>query len=399
MPTADFRGWAGRSHGWRYIAERVDGTGTSGTFLVNELPLHDVSLTQVLAGPTQITGVLERNWQSMVGTDGYPIFGPWNTMIHAEADGEIRGSAIFIGAGFSENKMSIDCSGFTTVLQGIQFPGQIQFSEVDPLDIIRYIWAVVQTDPQTNLSVFLDPYTTTDRRVGGLPVAEATTGTTSVDAGSTTENTVTADEKPFALNWYDTPNCGDVVDKLCADNLIEYRERTQWNSSHTAIGRYLDFGYPSMGARRTNLRFVGGENIQVKVEPQMDGEEFANHVTVLGAGEGSAMVQGTARINDGRIRRQIVVDDKSITDTAHANRAAQLELARRGQLLSIDQVIVRNTPSMAPFGSFQVGDEIRIQTETEWMPIDWWCRVTSMTISPEEPDLMALTVFRSDWVV
>jgi hypothetical protein len=71
-------------------------------------------------------------------------------------------------------------------------------------------------------------------------------------------------------------------------------------------------------------------------------------------------------------------------------------LARRQQITQIDNVIVKNT-NIAPFGSFDVGDEIRVQGTTDWMGVDVWCRILSMTINPDESDMFGLSIMRTDW--
>lgn len=398
MPTsADYRDWAGRSYGWRYLAQRIDGSGTPGIWLDNELPLSDVTITDVLSGPPQMTATIDPVFARELGLDKTPILGEWATAIYAESDGQIRAGCLLAGSGFQGPKWSLDCTGFTTVPKDMQYPESIQFTEVDPVDIARHIWSKIQAQQGSNMGMAIDAVTRTPIRVG-KPVPPPTTGTADT-SGSSTADVSTADEKPYELNWWSTHDLGGEIDKLAASTPFEYHERHAWSFDRTTVNHFLDFGYPSIGARRANLRFVLGENVQTIPNPDRDGTDFSNHVVVLGAGEGSEMVRGEARVNDGRVRRMVILDDKSLTDQNSAVSAARLELARRQQLLQINELVVRNTP-MAPLGSFGVGDEIRIQASTDWIAnIDLWCRVTSMTINPQKPDLMALTVMRSDWVV
>lgn len=403
MPgAADFRGWAGRSHGWRYLAQRIDGTGTPGVFLDNELPLSAVRLTDVLSGPPQLTAtitpVVARELGINPTMDEPTILREKGTLIHAEADGVIRGSFLLMGAGFSGPTLSLDASGVTTVAKGLGYPGAVQFVEVDPLDIVRHIWVTIQADPDSNIRLAVDASTRTGLKVGKNPEpppAATATGTAS-QSSATPQTSQTEDEKPVELNWWSTHDLGGEIDKLCADHSIEYRERHAWNADRTDVLHYLDFGYPSLGYRR-DLRFVLGENVQRMPDLDRDGDEFANHVLVLGAGEGSEMVRGEARRRDGRVRTMAVVDDKSITDPAIAVRVARLELARRQQLTQIASVVVRHT-SMAPIGSFGVGDEIRVQGMTDWSAFDVWARILKMTIDPDVPDAMVVDLERTDWV-
>lgn len=401
MPgSADYRGWAGRSYGWRYLAQRIDGTGAPGVFLDNEVPLSNVKITDVLSGPPQLTATIEPVVARELGIntmDEPTILRERGTLIHAEADGQIRGSFLLMGSGLNGPTMSLDSSGVTTVAKGMSYPGSIQFVEADPLDIVRHIWVTIQSDPDSDINLAVDISTQTPVRVGKNPAPPPTTTGTASESSATPQTSQTADEKPYELNWWSTHDLGGEIDKLCADNGIEYYERHAWNEDKTDVLHYLDFGYPSIGVRR-NLRFVVGENIHVMPDLSRDGDEFANHVLVLGAGEGSEMIRGEARRRDGRVRTMAVVDDKSITDPATAARVARLELARRQQLTQISSVVVRNTP-MAPIGSILVGDEISVAGMVDWSPFDVWARVLRMTIDPDVPDAMTLDLLRTDWLV
>jgi hypothetical protein len=375
----DFRGWS-VGGGWRYLAQRIDGTGIPGTWLETELPLTDVQITDVLSGPPQLSAKISPVVARELKPDGTPLLDEWGTVIHAEADGSIRGSFILVGSSFSGQTWSLDAVGFTGYPKGMAYDGQISFIQADPLDVVRHIWDSIQATQNSNLNLIVDPVTKTNIKIGTDPTS-ATSGT---------------GEKPFTLDWWTTHDLGSVIDQLAASTPFDYRERHVWNSTRTDVRHFLDFGFPALGFRRTDLRFVLGENIQTLPEPHRDGEDFANHVRLLGAGEGSEMTLAEARRTDGRLRRMAVVDDKSITDRSVAATAARMELGRRNQLTHLTEVAVRNRPE-APFGSFGVGDEIRIQGSLDWMPLDLWCRVVRITISPDQPDLMSMSIVRTDW--
>ena len=63
----------------------------------------------------------------------------------------------------------------------------------------------------------------------------------------------------------------------------------------------------------------------------------------------------------------------------------------------ISALEVRDHPQ-APIGSYDVGDEIRVQGDTGWADIDLWMRVTAIGISPEAGDAASLSLIRSDKV-
>ena len=393
--AAGYQGWAGRSYGWRYYAQRIDGTGPATTFLHNELRLQDVSIDRVLSGPGQLTAVIkpvDLTVRSVDQTHDEPLIMPERgTLIHAEFNGDITDSFLLMGTGMSGPNLSLDASGLTTVAKGMSYPKSVQFIEADPLDIIRHIWTTIQADPDSNVALQVDATTATDLRVGKAPQVDATGSGTSGGASVGSD-----DDEPYSLNWWSTHDLGGEIDKLCEATGIEYRVRSAWNGDRTQVMHYLEFGYPAIGARKTELRFVVGENIQVMPTLDRGGDEYANHVVILGAGEGSEMIRGEARTRDGRVRTMVTLDDKSITDRARANRVAALELRRRQQLTQVSDVVIRNT-GLAELGSFGPGDEIRVAGMTDWAPFDLWARVVSMTINPDKPDLMQAKIMRTDW--
>jgi hypothetical protein len=394
--AASYRGWSGKSHGWRYYAQRQRGTGPAQEFLHNELRVQDVQITEQMSGPDQFTGLITpvdltvRNPRT--DQDEPLILPERGTFIHAEHNGDIKYSFLLIGTGMSGPNLSLDGSGVTTISKNIGYPRAITFIDADPLDVIRHMWEVIQQDQDSDIGMVVDDYTRTDALVGKSPplVGQVASGTDVAPA-------VTSDDsKPYELNWWTTHDLGGEFDRLCEEHGIEYRVRSRWNDDKTQVLHFLQFGYPSIGIRRTIPRFVVGENIQTMPDLSRDGDEFANHVVVLGAGEGSAMIRGEARRRDGRVRTMVTLDDKSITDQARADRVARLELARRQQLTQITDIVVRNS-GLAEFDAWGVGDEIRVQGMTDWSPFDLWVRVLNRTIRPDNPDLVAARIMRTDW--
>ncbi len=385
--TDPYAGWSGKDDGWRFYAQRMNGTGTPGAWLDTELPLHDVSITEVLSGPPQLTATISPARARLKTTDGRPLFDKWGTVIHAEKDGAIRGSYLLEGSGFDGPDWAIDAPGFTRYAKDKPFSGEASYSHTDPLTIVRHIWADVQTQQVSNLGLVVDSATTTPVRVGASPPAAGVAGVS---------NTST-DEKPYELNYWSTHDVGGRIDDLAATTPFDYRERHQWNRARTAVEHYLDFGYPTLGRRRNDLTFTYGVNIHTTPSIS-DGSGFANHVIVFGAGEGSAMVVGEAAAVDGRLRVTATVVDKKITDRAQAMRRARRELALRTASVRISDVLIEDTGA-APFGSFTVGDEIRVQTKTEWHTVDQWSRVIKLTITPDDRATTAAQIMRTDWVV
>lgn len=395
--SSDYREWSGRSHGWRYLAQSIDGSGNPGAWIDNELPLQSVKYSDVLSGPMELSGYIE----PVILRDKYngqPVFSEWGTVIHVEADGAIRGSFILDGMDMQKARLVLDCVGYSGYAKGMPYSGAQSYSHVEALDIVRAMWDDIQNGKNSDLGMAVDPWTRTGVLVGGDPApAASATGTASQTDTTTASSGTSTDEKPYELNWWSTDDLGGEIDKLAEATPFDYHERHQWNSDHTVVNHYLDFGYPTLGRRRDNLRFIYGENIFTEPDPSRNYQDFANHVVCLGAGEGSQMVRGEARSNDNRLRRVAHLEDKSITDNSRAAWVAHLQLQRLSQNVQLSGIAIRNTPSAA-FGSFGVGDEIRVQASTPWQDYDMWVRITRLSLQPDSPDLMTADVFRSDWV-
>lgn len=387
--------WSGQERGWRYLAFRLDGTGVQGASLDNELPLRDVSMTDVDSGPPQLTGTISPVFKRLIAPDGDPILREWGTAIFAESNGVIRGGGILVNSSFTGPDWRLEVSGFSSYLRGMGYEAVSSFTETDALDLVRHVWDHVQSGERSNLGLVLDRTTTTGMLVGKATPVPVTAEDGSVIADpSAYYGTASQDQQPFTLNPWETDDLGDVVDQLARDTPFGYHERHQWNVDKTIVEHYLDFGSPSIGTRR-NLRFVLGENVFTAPEMARDGSRYANHVRVLGAGEGSATVRAEARAQDGRLRRMVTVDDDGLEDGTRAQLAARSELARRSILGTISRVAVLDTPQ-TPLGSWQAGDEIRIQGELDWVEFDLWFRVTALTITPDSPEVITMDVVRID---
>lgn len=370
--------WSGQSRGWRYLAQRLTRDGSQGAWLDNELPLADVKITDVLSGPTQLTGKVEPQLARLTASDGEPLLDEWGTAIYAEADGVIRAGAILVSSTKDGPTYTLDCTGFTSYAKNTAYADTRQFRNVDPVDVVRHIWNHIQSGQNSDIGLQVDTSVHTPERVGAA---------TTDEAGNTTDD-------PFELNWWSTHDLGGEIDTLAGNTPFDYHERHEWNSTKTGVIHRLDFGYPMIGRRRADLRFILGENIQVMPAVERNGEDYANHVIVLGAGEGSAMIRAEARIDDGRLRRTAVIDAKDITSANMAQKLARNNLALRSQLSTITQVVVRDTPG-TPIGAWGVGDEIRIIADTDWGPVDIWFQVIALTFTPDEPDIVTMNLARS----
>lgn len=367
---------------WRYMAQRIDGSGQPGVWLDQDLPLTGVKLTKTLSGPDVISGAIDPVFRRLKGADGRPLLLKWGTVIHADADGRIAGSAIYSTGSFSGPSWSLSCTGFAGYPKGMGYEAEYSAVQVDPLDVVRNVWDTLQAGQDSDIGMVVDRSTTTPVRVG--TPADSTSSAASSQSG------------PYEMNPWSTSDVGQVIDDLAKATPFDYRERHFWNARRDQVLHELVFGYPTLGSRRRDARFVIGENVQTVPDVNEDGPSpFANHVRFLGAGEGRDMVRADTMVSDGRLRRMATVDDKAVTGLAIAHRRAREELTRRLAPLDVTSIVARDTPT-TPISEIEPGDEIRLQGEVDWVELDMWCRVVAVTISPDVPEIAGLSLVRAD---
>lgn len=370
--------------GWRFIAQRLTGDGSSGDFLDFDVPLESPEITDTLSGHNSLSGTLAPKIARMLASDGEPLFKEWGSAIWAENQGHIRGGGIVTHADFSGPEFQIECTGYTGYLDGLPYTDAWYGVEIDPLDVVRHIWDHVQGKPGGNLAFEISDLKT------GLKIGEKLRQA----QYDSQYGPMTFEAGPVKLAWYETHNLGDTVNQLASDTPFDWHERHFWDGD--IIRHVLDFGYPRLGRRRTDLRFVIGENIFDQPDVTRDGADYATEVMTLGSGTGRTMVRGmAARPVSAGLRRVAVVTDSSLRTIRACNARSRAELAWRNDLTDLTDVYVRNTP-MAPVGAIEPGDEILLQGDTEWLTLDVWVRVISKKYNPADNSGAALTVVKSD---
>lgn len=364
---------------WRYIATRLNGDGTE-TVLDYDVPLSRVKITDQLSGPGGIIGVIPFEVAHLRGPDGHPLFLPWSTAIYAEFGGIIRAGGILVEMEEQGSALGLDCIGFSGYPNEMPYTDYETWTGADPLTIVRHIWSNLQGKPRGNIGVEVDGKTSTPRRVGTPKVEN--------DSNS----------GPYTLAWYETTDLGREIDELARETPFDYRMVHGWvDETETDIYHRLQFGYPSIGRRRHDLRFVVGENVAALPDVEWDGGNFASEVMVLGAGEGRDMIRGVDKRSHTRIRRAAVVTDKMQRSKSRADAVAREELAARMGDADITELVVFDHPH-AQLGSIQLGDEILVQTAEGWSDeFALWVRVLQIEFDPEK-DQSVLTITRVEKV-
>lgn len=363
---------------WRYIAQRA----TTGEFLDLDVPLRRDDLAWALSGAGSLRATVSPDTGALRAADGRLVLEEWGTLIYAEADGQIRWGGIVISSRFDGPVWQVEAAGFTTYPHGLPFTGDYSKIDVDPAQIVRDIWAHLQAQPSGDLGVTVTGDTSV--RVGTEPRdVSFTTG-----AGED----VSFQAGPYELSWWEAPDCGSEIESLAKETPFDFVERHAWDGDE--IKHEVVIGYPRLGRRRNDLAFVQGDNISDVVAPSLEGDDYANGVLGLGAGEGKGVLQRAIEAPDGRLRRVAVYTAKDVSSTSRMDALIQRELRRRQDALKITQVTVRDHPN-APIGSWDLGDDVLIQATIPWLgDVALWCRIVGWALKTESTATLSLV--RSD---
>lgn len=196
----------------------------------------------------------------------------------------------------------------------------------------------------------------------------------------------------YRVQWWENPTVGSVSDDMTKH--VEYRTETRWNGDRPDTRIVID---KRIGAKRPTLRFVVGENVIDPPPVDWAGESYATRVVFLGSGEGKKMIRAEAVASrHGGLARTVFISDKSVRSKAAARKRAERALKWRQAMPLVTEIKVIDDDN-ARFGTFNVGDEIRlIDSSGRWAgTIDMWVRILAITETTEAP-VATLTVTRSD---
>ncbi|MER7937948.1 MULTISPECIES: hypothetical protein [unclassified Streptomyces] len=395
---------------WRYIAMRA----ITGDFLDWDVPFKASSPPQrELNGPGRMEGTIDPEYlRLMAKPDGLPVIAEWSTALFAEYAGHIRWGGLVTGLSYEGQSMKVSCSGYTaypnempylgpTIRSGAVIPKKWAYegrdknhdgyidgtspkrkmpkrppdtisARVDAFSVVRRVWSHLQDYKMGKLGVTLDAHNS-----GYL-------------LGSSTGR------DPWELQWWDSPDCGQVISDVMTSAQADYLERHYWDGSKERILHHIDLGTRRLGRTRDDLRYAQGENIVEVATPSYQGEYFANNIYVLGKGSGAKMPRARVVVDDKRIRRAKTITRKSTANLKLLTEYGKKERARHSELLTIPSIAIRDHPN-APLGSWALGDHILLQVDIPWAgELALRHRVTAEEIDPAAGTAV-LTLTRSDY--
>lgn len=370
----------------RVIIEHIH----SGEFVDLDAEVFGLKVSHTMNGPCLISGTFPTETAAIQSMR----LEPFEHLVHLEVGGNIFATGILQPGKFTaEGEWEWEAEGFSGYPYGMPYVGgadggEYAAIEVDPLDMVRKIWAHLQSFEGGNIGVVVDKtYSTV--RIGKR------------QENGKIEARQQSPEGPYRLAWWCTPDLGKEIADLADTTPFEFREVYGWDdANHTKTRRGIQLGYPKLGEKRENLRFKDDENIVRAIPSAQDEDLYVNQVLVLGIGHGVMKIVGNARTNlsgaNKRLRRFAVVNDASILSFKRAKRIAEGELARRQKGLVIDSITVQADHDNAPLGSYAVGDDILIQARFPWLGDQKiWCRIMGFTYEVET-GLVTIKLKRSD---
>lgn len=350
---------------WRYIAQRIAGP-SKGTFLDWNLDLQDIEIEDNV-GPGWLNATIMPEIAMLEAPDGRPVLEKWSTAIWAEEGGLIRGGGILVENAFAGPKRTLQCMSYSGYPTGIPLESEWSWTSVEPISVANAIWTHVQSyaNGKLDLAVIMDNVSPV--RIGSVA-------------------------QPYKLSWWEAPDCGGIIDGLAKSTPFGVMETHKWHPTiPNKIVHELHMKYPTFGKRRTDLRFMLGENIKAMPGVTDDGMYFANEVLGLGAGIGRAMVRTTSAVVDDKLRRVSVLLRNDITTTTRLHPYVSTSLAKHSGTLSLASIVVIEHPN-ANITSLTPGDEILVQADVGWMKISQWCTIASIKTKPQAGNEAELTL-------
>lgn len=147
---------------WRYILQSVP----DKEFVDLDVPLTNVTITDAISGPGDISGTLPIQYSALKKSNGKLAISEYGTMLHVERDGEIISSGIVDTIEIQNDSLSISAGGFSVYPSEQPYLGKKkEFISTDPAEIIRFAWLWLLDFPDALPDVSID-ITTTDVTVG-----------------------------------------------------------------------------------------------------------------------------------------------------------------------------------------------------------------------------------------
>jgi len=347
---------------FRYIVEDIH-----GNIIARDVVGAEGKLGRMLSGPCDMELKLHPKDPSVQLPDGSgPIqFKPWGNWLHAVKDGLDGEEKIFCSGIVQPSDidpetgiLTLKAKGFSNYPKGLPWLVNWNPIAIDPAEIFTNIWTHLQSFDNGDLGVSI---TNMD---GSTP---AVTGTQMLPGFSFNGEEFVQDFFAIFIREVDRLDCGDYLNRLTRDIPLDYFETSTFNEAKTAISKSIKIAYPFGGVDQTDLIFRRGENVLAGTPKQETEIQWFSDITLKGYFPGKEYSATISNADTNRYRRVMDETDLSLDSNERAAAWGHRALTRRTFPNQYESIIIDPYHPNAPFGSYDVGDLIRIVGPMPWV--------------------------------
>lgn len=334
-----------------------------GNILARDIFASEARVTRMLSGPCEIEFKIHPKNKSIQAPGGTgPIqLKPWGHWCHALKMGLDGNEKIYASGLFQPSDIDPETSVMTARFKGFSdYPSGIPWLEnwnpiaVDPFEITDRIWNHIQTVSGGTGNL-------------GVTVYPTDSGTQMLPGFSFNNEEFVQDFFAIFIRSVDRNDCGDYINKLARDIPFDYWEETTWAGGSAPIVKKIRQAYPFGGIDQADLIFRKAQNVVAVIPKQESEVEWFSDITVNGYFPGKVYSHTITNADPDRYRRVMDEVDLNINSNERAAAWGKRRLTRRQFPNQFESVIVDPYHPNAPFGSYDVGDFIRIHAPNQWV--------------------------------
>jgi hypothetical protein len=334
----------------------------AGNIIARDLIVAEPKLVRQLSGPCNIQFKIHPNEPSVQifeNDKSGPIrFKPWGHWIHVEKtmfDGErkILGSAIVKPSQIDAQTgvISLEAEGFSAYPKGLPWLVNWNPIAVDPFEIFENIWTHIQSFENGNL---------------GVSVYPTSSGTQLLPGFSFDSQKWVQDFFAIFIREVDRVDCGDYLEGLARDIPVDFFERSAWSQDYSSIDKSIELAYPHGGIDQVGLTFRINENI-IAATPKVEVEiDWCSGILIKGWFPTKEYDSEFSNADPARYRRITTDADTTIDSVERSAAWSHRKLTRIQTPPYYESIIIDPFHPNAPFGTWDVGDTIRVQGEMPW---------------------------------
>lgn len=408
-----------------FTAFAAMGDGTE-VLLHQEVPLRGAEFSRELNGVGRLSGSVPPEFLHERNADGIPVVEEWTTIVYPQVNGRMFDGYILSDVNDGESEAVLDFVSFIGYWDGMPYESVLAESNYPVANVIRELAGNVGAKPHGNLGMTVSvegvlpnvgipdfsklpprpkapvkprPFTAKQPQAPKYPTLTGdNSGRKRLVSNYATEK---RDYEKALASWRKNRDAAAKAEKAYKDGLkaVEDWEKERdreiessryeinfW-STHDILREFqslsdeCEFSYrvdhwwegerpkhvlrvwPGAGRRRHGIDFIEGENVYSVPRISRGGEKKADHIRVLGSGEGASTrthgygVLGSKKRGLGRI---VTITDKTASTTARMNAIARKRWGYVSQPVDIETFTVVDH-DLAPLDQFDVGDEILFQ--------------------------------------